>query len=240
MIEKDTVVAGNLLRVVNSALYGFRGTISSVAHAISILGLDKLRNIVLAMSLARMWHQAAAAKGWAGSTFNLHSAATATLSDLLVQYLPVVYPEGAFVAGLFHDVGKLLVATALPMECETLCSLALQQKSNMEECEMEVLGMTHAELSAAALKHWNLPLPVQSAVRRHHKPERAKDRRRPLSQVVHFADQCVNRFGMSILPFAGPDAGSPEESLEALELGERIPRVLEEFQTELQLIRSFF
>src|ERR1700688_441518 len=114
LIEKDTVLSGNILQLVNSSLYARRGTINSVSHALSILGMNKLRNAVLGMSVARMWSQMKMPASWSMARFNMHSAATATLSDLLAQQLPVTYPEGAFVAGLLHDVGRLLLAVGLP------------------------------------------------------------------------------------------------------------------------------
>lgn len=57
LIEKDTALAGNVLRLVNSALYGLRGTVNSIRHAVSLLGIAKLRNATLSMSVARMWSQ---------------------------------------------------------------------------------------------------------------------------------------------------------------------------------------
>jgi EAL and modified HD-GYP domain-containing signal transduction protein len=64
LIEKDTVLAGNVLGVVNSALYGLDGTVNSVRHAVAILGMNKLRNVALSMSVSRMWGQARTPPGW--------------------------------------------------------------------------------------------------------------------------------------------------------------------------------
>ncbi len=240
LVEKDTVLAGNLLRIVNSALYGYDGAINSVPHAISILGLNKLRNTVLALSLARMWQQAPVAKGWSGAEFNLHSAATAAMSDLLVQYLPAAYPEGAFTAGLFHDVGKLLMATALPAEYEAVCSLVARGEDDLAACEKELAGVTHAELSALALAHWNLPLSLQWAVKNHHEPEHPHDRPHPLSRIVQAADRCVNAMGIRVPPVTFPSDAMPEQALEALGLQDQIPPLLDEFETELAILRTFF
>lgn len=240
LIEKDTVLAGTVLRTVNSALYGFQGAINSVRHAISIAGLHKIRNTVLAASVARMWRHPPAANGWSAARFNLHSAAAATLSDLLVQRLPAAYPEGAFTAGLFHDLGKLLIATELPEEYDAVRSLAERGEASVEECEKEVIGITHAELSAIALSRWHLPLPIQKAVKCHHAPEKTDGWRSTLSQIVHSADECVNRMGITVPPLAPPDGKSPEESLKAVGFGEDIPHMLDEFHLELDVIRSFF
>src|ERR1035441_4393838 len=77
LIENDTVISGNLLQMVNSALYSRRGTVNSVRHALSILGINKLRNAVLGMSITRMWNQVHVPASWSMARFNLHSAASA-------------------------------------------------------------------------------------------------------------------------------------------------------------------
>ena len=100
LIEKDTVVAGNILRVVNSAIYARRGEVNSVRRALSVLGLERVRNTVLAMSISRMLNDAKTPPGWSMGNFNRHAAGVAMLSDLLSQNVPVDYAEGAFVAGL--------------------------------------------------------------------------------------------------------------------------------------------
>src|SRR5438874_526997 len=112
IIETDAVLAGNLLRVVNSPLYGRIATINSVRHAVAIMGTNKIRNLVLGMSVARRWASARVPGSWNSKQFNVHSLAVAVLSDLVVLEAPVPYPEGAFTAGLLHDVGKLLIAAA--------------------------------------------------------------------------------------------------------------------------------
>ena len=75
LIEKDPVMAGNLLHLVNSALYARRGSINSVRHALSLLGINKLRNAVLGMSITRMWNQVRTPPSWSMARFNMHSSA---------------------------------------------------------------------------------------------------------------------------------------------------------------------
>jgi HD-like signal output (HDOD) protein len=240
LIEKDTVIAGHLLRTVNSALYGLPGTVSSVPHAIAILGCEKLRNTVLALSLARMWRQSPAARNWSAAAFNLHAAATAILADLLAQHLPAASPESAFAAGLFHDVGKLLAAAALPSEYELLCTIAHRKGMNTEQQEETVMGITHSELSALAVTHWRLPSAIGQAVRWHHAPEGSAEESWPLSRLVSAADLCVNAMGISVPPTIAQTSGSPEDCMFTLGLADRAPRLLEEFSKELDLLRSFF
>jgi len=238
LIEKDAVLAGNLLRVVNSAMYGLRGTVSAVPHAIALMGLDKLRNTVLALSVARMWRHTPSTRNWSGAAFNLHSAATGTLADLIVQRVPAAYPEGAFTAGLFHDFGKLLIASEAPEAYDALCAVASSGASEWEECERELLGITHAELGAMAVSHWNLPQPIRMAVEHHHSPGDGGDGLRSLSQVILAADQYVNLLGITVPPVRLPEFAAPQEALAALGMTGGIPTLIEEFDAELEILRS--
>jgi HD-like signal output (HDOD) protein len=242
LIEKDTVLAGNLLRVVNSALYGFAGEISSVRHGLAILGIEKTRNIVLALSMTRLWRREPPVEGWSGARFNLHSTAVAVMSDLLVQYIPTDYPEGGFTAGLFHDLGKYLIASALPLEFAAVQDTLRRGEGCFEEVEQARVGITHPELGAAALEQWNLPAPIADAVRRHHSPQPAlKAGCVSLGRILQVADACVNALGFSFAS-SEPERGAvpPEEALAGLDLADRAPRILQEFDSEVQVLRGLF
>jgi len=204
LIEKDTVVAGNVLHLVNSALYARSSKINSVRHAISVLGVNKLRNAVLGMSVARMWKSVTMPQGWSTARFNAHSAGTAILSDLLVQHLDVEYPEGAFIGGLVHDIGHLLLAWSLPKEYEEVRARNLAG-TPWGDCEREVLGFTHAELSAEALIVWKFPEQIVEAVRLHHTPCEGLS----LGKAIGAADHYIKSIGLSIHPQAiAPDTSS--------------------------------
>jgi len=240
VIEKDTVLAGNVLRLVNSALYGFQGTVNSVRHAVAILGLAKLRNAVMSLSISRMWRTVRTPEGWSSASFNIHSVATGILSDLLAQKLPAPYPEGAFVAGLLHDIGKLLIATSLPQEYALIRARFGAGEQPMEECEREVLGTTHAGLSGAALGKWNLPSPIQRAVTFHHAPDEANYGQLDLSHVVHAADQLAIDLGHAVLSVGSEQGETSAKTLETLGISGQIPRLLEQFQQEFDVLRGFF
>jgi len=243
LIEKDTVLAGNILKLVNSALYGFRGRINSVRHAVSLLGVNKLRNATLSMSVARMWKQVKTPPGWSMGSFNLHSAGVAILADLLAQKLKVEYAEGAFAAGLFHDLGWLLVAMGCPDEFKQISLLCKQDEKWAYEYELEVLGISHADLSAEALAVWNLPPQIQAAVRYHktpeHDPAASGPDQIPLSRVIFEADQYVQGMGTSISVFEITQAQAPELK-DVFGLGDKLQPLLAEFEAEFGAIRAYF
>jgi len=242
LIEKDTVVAGNIIHLVNSALYARRATITSVRHALALLGMDKVRNTLLGMSISRMWSQVKTPPTWSMARFNRHSAAVAILSDQIASRIPgAVYPEGAFVGGLLHDLGRLLIALGLPDEFARLTKLHEQSDRSWTELELELLGFTHAELSAEALEKWKFPQEVQLAVRDHHHPPAFQAGGTiQLSAVIHAANQYVNSAGESIVAsklVAAEDAGA----IAALGVPEeKIGQLLMDFKAEHATMAAFF
>ena len=243
LIEKDTVLAGNILKVVNSALYGRRGEVNSVRHAVALLGVNKLRNTVLGMSISRMWARVKTPGGWSSKTFNMHSVAVAVLGDLLAQRAGVRYPEGAFIAGLLHDLGRLLIAIAVAEEYGEIMTLYATNTRTLCDCEREVLGFDHAEISSLALAAWNLPEPIQVAVRFHHQPDDdptpSDDGSTKLSRVIWAVDNFVNHTGNCIQPKAAEFDDVSQEHFYNL-AGNAAEPILRDFETEYEAIRKFF
>jgi HD-like signal output (HDOD) protein len=249
LIEKDTVMAANILHLVNSGEDEQEESISSVRLAISLLGATKLHNAVLGMSSARVWNRTKMPASWSMARFNLHSSAVALLSDLLAQRLELEYPEGAFMAGLLHDSGRLLIALALPQEYERILELHAAGDRPVVDCEREILGFTHAELSSEALKYWKLPKEIQIAVRDHHGSRPESRGEIPLSYVVDAADQYANSAGLSILAQSLSDAdfsGSYWDAADASVLqlpgldAMMLQALVAEFRTESDAMGAYF
>ena len=170
---------------------------------------------------------------WSMARFNMHSASAAILSDLLAQRLEVEYPEGAFAAGLLHDVGRLILALALPEHHARIEMLHATGRPRLD-CEMEVLGFTHPVLSADALACWNLPAQIRVAVLDHHTPSGDLE----LSRVLDAANHYVNSTGASIAP--GDTEWSDPSLIESLGLNADIGAVLVDFTAEYSAMSAFF
>jgi HD-like signal output (HDOD) protein len=246
LIEKDAVVAGNIMHLVNSALYARRATITSVRHALALLGMDKVRNTLLGMSISRMWAQVKTPPIWSMARFNRHSASVAVLSDQIAARVRSDYPEGAFVGGLLHDLGRLLIALGLPEEFARLIKLHEQSGRPWTECEMELLGFTHAALSADALKVWKFPEQVQIAVRDHHNPAAFNPEGIvSLSAILDAANQFVNTTGESIVAAntVAVKTHGPEDAAVIAALGipeEKLGKLLADYQAEHLAMSAFF
>ena len=158
---------------------------------------------------------------------------------MIAQHARVAYPEGAFVAGLLHDVGRLLIAIGLPSVHGGIVELAAGEGKTIVECERIMLGCDHQDLSAQALQHWNLPEPIRLAVRQHHHaPEAATGSDIPLATVIGAADVYVKSIGVAIQP-----AQNHPDTLALEQLGldrTRIAALLGEFQTEFDAMAPFF
>jgi HD-like signal output (HDOD) protein len=249
LIEKDTVLSGHVLRLVNSAAMARRSRINSISHAVSVLGLVRLRNFLLSLSIARLWQSTKTIPPWSMAQFNLHGAAVALLSDLLAQNCRCQYPEGAFLSGLLHDYGKLLIAAALPEQFTEIVKMVLEGKGTQIECEYEVTGFTHPELSAMTLKAWHLPEDIVRGVEFHHMPDEEEKilLEAPngilLSRIVFIADSVARDLGLHVAALEGPIEPSRDkalETLEALGFGGTSSTILETFEVEYEAIRAFF
>ncbi|MBY0505314.1 MAG: HDOD domain-containing protein [Bryobacteraceae bacterium] len=229
LIEQDTVLTGNVLRLVNSAAYARRAEVMAISNAISILGLNKLRNLVLTLSVANMWRRINTPSGWSLERFNAHSLATAILCDGIAQRKEVAFPEGAFLAGLLHDLGKLLIVMASPADHLDIAAYAQQQGCSILEAELYILETDHACLSAEALSRWNLPLALQQAVRDHHTPVAGE-----LSEFVAVANSCAVRLGYGIA-----EPGEPQDCLPLLdEIGLDGEAVLADFAVDFEAAKA--
>jgi HD-like signal output (HDOD) protein len=249
LIEKDTVLSGHVLRLVNSAAMARRSRINSISHAVSVLGLVRLRNFLLSLSIARLWQSTKTPAPWSTGDFNLHAAAVALMSDLLAQNSRCQYPEGAFLAGLLHDYGKLLIAAALPEQFLETIRVTREEQLAIVEGERRVIGFSHPELSAMTLRAWKLPEEIIRGVEYHHTPAE-EEAQFPdatgallLSRVVFAADTAVRHLGIHVMDVDGPKERSrpnAQASLEMLGFANSASKVLEEFDTEYDAIRAFF
>jgi HD-like signal output (HDOD) protein len=245
VIEQDTVLAGNVLKVVNSAAYGRRGTVNTVRHAVSMLGLARVRNTAMTISVGQMWGRLDLHPQWSPKQFHLHSMAAATLADLAALELDVTYPEGAFTAGLLSGVGLLLIATALRPEYTQLnrCYTHAAENgggsasSSIDACEMALFGFPHAELSADVLEHWALPAPIVEAVRAAvPSPTQARPR---LCDVIHASTLLACQTGHPIQSWVRAPLGEPRVMLANLGLEHQAEALLATYDVQMQALQPF-
>jgi putative nucleotidyltransferase with HDIG domain len=236
VVERDTVLSAQILQRANSAWFGRSNHIRTIHHAIAMLGIGTIRRFALGSSITNLFAREKIAKDFSISRFNLHSVATGTLAEILAEELAIENREAAFVAGLLHDIGKLLIATHMRDRYEDVLAAAAIGGGTVIEFEQSFLGTDHAELSALAISRWELGDAMRIAARYHHDPATgtAEERLRPgkigLTAVVARANAFVNYLGMSVLPAIAPQAERPSLEFPGTRLRPAVVR--DKFQAE--------
>ena len=167
-----------------------------------MIGLGAVRKFALAKSISNLFGKRKLAPSFSITRFNLHSVATGMFLELLAEEVPLEDEEDAFLAGLFHDVGKLVIAVALPDEYEDILATSALTREPLLEIERQLLQTDHAELGALAVDYWGLGEPIRAAAAHHHAPEEAPGGRGKVSlpMAVSKVNAVVNASGMSLLP----------------------------------------
>lgn len=169
LMESDPALASLVLRLVNSAAYG-RGTrYVSVDHAVVRLGARRVRDLVAAAATMQMFHDL---KG-IGVTFRDHCAGTAAVVRVLGQNYEIPGGSSLFLAGLLHDIGKLLLMETREFDYATVNPKDLARPDSVHRLEREQLSYDHAVLGANVLRAWTIPDPIPQIVAWHHQPNRA-------------------------------------------------------------------
>jgi putative nucleotidyltransferase with HDIG domain len=169
IIAQDVSLTAHLLKIVNSAALGFANPIHSIPDAITLVGVTRLQSLVMsawAYSFAdeKMCHGFSPAAEWS------HALAVAQAAESLARErrAKTALIESAFIAGILHDVGKVMLAANSPQAYAGILALARKQRQPLWQTETEVLGYSHAEVGGCLLGLWGLDLPIVEAVSRHH------------------------------------------------------------------------
>jgi len=167
-IASDQTLSAEVLRLVNSAYYGLRRQVDSITTAVVLLGFFEVRNVVLAATAFRNFPDGDA--DYDRTQLWRHSLATAMAADRLGKALGLP-GERAFVAGLLHDIGKVVFDALYPSEFREAAHLAHLERLFIRETEEAELSLTHAEAGGLLGDRWDLPPAVVGAIRHHHSPE---------------------------------------------------------------------
>jgi HD-like signal output (HDOD) protein len=215
-IEKDVVIASTVVSIANSALYGGYSSCASVRPAIARLGVNKTRNVLLGLSVSRSLVSIKIRTPWSLKRFNAHALASATLSDLLVRSVSSANAEWAFMAGLLHDIGLLLIAVGLPDRFDALRAQTTGDIGLIGR-ELDLLGFTHFDLGAEVIARWNCPVAVQEATRECQRPSFDLQQPVSLGAIVKSATLIADSHGLSIFDLS-QDSDVTGGLLEALEV----------------------
>ena len=176
IIEKDQALASKILRVANSAFYGFSSRVNSLEHALVILGINEVKSIALGCSLYNFFsHSESDASD--RTRFWKHAIICSQVAKLLGIHFNNRNGDSLFLAGLIHDIGKLVLDQYFHEEFLQILEYVSLTKTTFSKAEKKMLGTTHCQIAAKLLKQWRFPEEVIIQVLYHHGPWHDKNHR---------------------------------------------------------------
>jgi putative nucleotidyltransferase with HDIG domain len=196
VVQLDPALTTNLLRMANSAYFGFSRKINSVREAITLVGRRRLFELATMAAMEAVVPATLPGYGIDSSTYWCHSVAVAVLAERFAKERGLAVPTLTFTAGLLHDIGKLVISSFLAVQVDGLRARLAQAKCSLQECERELLGADHAQIGAELARAWNLPEEVVRVIAHHHQPEALEDAKSDvLVDLAHCADCLSHSLG---------------------------------------------
>ncbi len=183
VIRRDPSMTTRMLRLVNSLYYGLSTPITNIEEAVFYLGIRQVRQLAMSTPIIEDLQKISHHSPFPWREFWQHCIATAILTREITGAIRPVQDEMEYVAGLLHDVGRIVMAAEFPTHFEAVCALGKGSQRDLRELEVEVLGLDHCELGAMYLKHNRLPDIIVEAAMYHVEPDRASHHRELVAAV---------------------------------------------------------
>jgi putative nucleotidyltransferase with HDIG domain len=193
IIQNDQSIVTKMLKLVNSAFFGFSTKVSSVQHALMLLGFNTVRNAVISIDVISVLKMNGKIKGFDISSFWRHAVGVAVISRYLDQATGNYYREDVFTAGIIHDIGKVVMAHYFSDRFQAVWDTMRREQLNFWDAEHRHFPLNHAEIGAELANRWHLPERMRDVIGRHHLTSKnvSVDN---LVHIVHAADALLHVF----------------------------------------------
>lgn len=200
LVERSSGLASRILRLANSAYYGMQTRVSSLAHAVRLLGLNEVRNIILQVGVTAAVSKLPLPPKFSFTQLWEHHLVTANLAKAMGNALlqmsgsgtGSVPPDELYVAGLLHDMGKTMIAAYCPQDWEAIHALACCEDISFAQAEEDYWGIDHAVAGARLLTFWGFPLRLTELINWHHAPQHTSLEFRAPAQILAAANLLTN------------------------------------------------
>jgi len=198
IVESDPALTAKVLRVINSPFYGLRFKISTLSHAIAMLGLPAVRNIAIGITPFPEEEETGAAidrkRLWT------HCLAVGTAARAIAREVRYDLPEEAYIGGLLHDLGRIVLDVYAPDDVAQVVAEFEDSGRPITELERKHLGMDHCQVGSMIAEQWNLPKMLKDAIQYHHETddplEKLPEKNREMVGIVSAADRLCWAFGL--------------------------------------------
>jgi putative nucleotidyltransferase with HDIG domain len=184
LISQDQALSAKILRIVNSAMYSLRREVSTVSHAVAVLGIDTVKSVIMAASVDRVFQSS---KDLGTKLMTDHSWGTALAARAIARRVHYENVEEALICGLMHDIGKPVLMQNLRKHYQEIVSEVYRGNSTFHQLELLAFGFSHAHVGALLARKWNFPPQLSEAVGYHHNPMSAPSHKK-LSCIINMAN----------------------------------------------------
>ncbi len=210
VISLDPVLTGQVLKLINSAYYSLVAKVTSLTRAITMLGMNTVKNMALSTAVIKTASSAKKSKVLPTSKFWAHSIGVGACAKLLAIAgdVPIMEREEYFVAGLLHDLGKVPFGD----EYSEVLTVAKKEQASLVQVERELMGIDHQEVGLMIADKWKLNPSIKECIAGHHHIQEVDENYRRQTAIVALANIYINIFDIG---YAG-DIFPPEEDVETL------------------------
>ncbi len=195
VISDDQAMTARILKIANSAMYACSRRIKTLSEAIVMLGFNSIRSLVVTSAARNLYGGNSARMGLKERLLWEHSIGCAFACRLLVSTKHPALTEEAFLAGLMHDIGKLVLNLQLPEQFEEIVQIVYNENREFHETETEILGFDHARVGAMLVNKWKLSPLLEEVIGMHHQSE-SMTPDRPLLLYLDLANRMCQKYGI--------------------------------------------
>lgn len=241
LLEKDQSLVSRILRLVNSSFYGFKSKVTSLRHAVTLMGFSTIQHAVVSVAVIDCLKLKSNHRHFDIARFWTHSIGVAVVCRYLAAQTKTVEPEMAFTAGLLHDIGKVVLVNSFPDVFFSVNDRAVKGAVSFSAAEKLCESYPHNLIGGYLAKHWMLPESLECVIRNHHGGQgRASGADGVLTGLVTVADTLANALekvpGHSLHPDTVPEA----VRVPVIELVKNHARWIPEIKSKISESCTFF
>lgn len=203
VLAQDQALTARILKVANSSYYSLPEKATTIRRAITILGMEQVRNLSVGSSFIHRFSPKNQHNDFDLNGFWAHATAVGVFAELIAHKFPPVPPGDAFTAGILHDIGKMVLLIYFEEEFGLIIKQVEEKRLDFFEAEKSTLNISHDGIAGILLSHWNIPETLVEAVTHHHQPNKAPASFQNLAGVIHLANFAAHylQVGVSGSPY---------------------------------------